>query len=175
MGTYLLKVNNRNSKTWCKICLKLTIKTAERYQVISLRCVSCKFYTHFATYLAFVLLTLNMQLFAGQLSSFCEDMWLIHIEVVMLIFFEKKFHCRFELSFVTYNNCLCETTVKELFVVKLENKSYKFTKKLTFYYFFKTMYTPPNNGYFYPNRYGSRQRMVLEKIENCFYILNTLS
>ena len=33
----------------------------------------------------------------------------------MLIFFEKKFHCKFELSFVTYNRCLCETPAKELF------------------------------------------------------------
>ena len=29
-GTYLLKVNNRNTKTRCEICLKLTIKTPER-------------------------------------------------------------------------------------------------------------------------------------------------
>ena len=27
---YLLKVNNRNTSTRCEICLKLTIKTAER-------------------------------------------------------------------------------------------------------------------------------------------------
>ena len=29
-GTYLLKVNNRNTRTRCEICLKLTIKTPER-------------------------------------------------------------------------------------------------------------------------------------------------
>ena len=28
-GTYMFKVNNRNTKTRCKICLKLTIKTPE--------------------------------------------------------------------------------------------------------------------------------------------------
>ena len=29
-GTYLLKVNNRNTRTRCEICLKLTTKTPER-------------------------------------------------------------------------------------------------------------------------------------------------
>ena len=29
-GIYLLKVNNRNTKTGCEICSKLTIKTPER-------------------------------------------------------------------------------------------------------------------------------------------------
>ena len=28
-GTYMFKVNNRNTKARCKICLKLTIKTPE--------------------------------------------------------------------------------------------------------------------------------------------------
>ena len=30
VGIYLLKFNNRNTRTSCKICLKLTIKTPER-------------------------------------------------------------------------------------------------------------------------------------------------
>ena len=29
-GIYLLKVNNRNTRTRCEICSKLTIKTSER-------------------------------------------------------------------------------------------------------------------------------------------------
>ena len=29
-GTYLLKVNNRNTRTWCETCSKLTIKVPER-------------------------------------------------------------------------------------------------------------------------------------------------
>ena len=29
-GNYMFKVNNRNSRTRCKICLKLTKKTPER-------------------------------------------------------------------------------------------------------------------------------------------------
>ena len=31
-GIYLLKVNNRNTRTKCKICSKLTIKAPERHQ-----------------------------------------------------------------------------------------------------------------------------------------------
>ena len=29
-GNYMLKVNNRNTRTMCEICSKLTIKTPER-------------------------------------------------------------------------------------------------------------------------------------------------
>ena len=32
-GIYLLKVNNRNSRTKCEICSKLTIETPERRQM----------------------------------------------------------------------------------------------------------------------------------------------
>ena len=32
VGIYLLKVNNRKTRTRCEICLKLTIKTPERRQ-----------------------------------------------------------------------------------------------------------------------------------------------
>ena len=32
VGIYLLKVNNKNTRTRCEICSKLTIKTSERYQ-----------------------------------------------------------------------------------------------------------------------------------------------
>ena len=32
---YLFKVNNRNTRKWCKICSKLTIETLERCQLVS--------------------------------------------------------------------------------------------------------------------------------------------
>ena len=32
VGIYLLKVNNRNTRTRCEICSELTIKTPERRQ-----------------------------------------------------------------------------------------------------------------------------------------------
>ena len=31
-GNYIFKVNNRNTRAWCEICLKLTTKTPERRQ-----------------------------------------------------------------------------------------------------------------------------------------------
>ena len=34
-GSYLLKVNNRNTKTRCEICSKLTIKTLINFEHIS--------------------------------------------------------------------------------------------------------------------------------------------
>ena len=30
VGIYLFKVNNKNTRKWCEICPKLTIKTPER-------------------------------------------------------------------------------------------------------------------------------------------------
>ena len=47
-GIYLLKVNNRNTRTWCQICLRLTIKTIVNLENIS----------HLV--LVFLLLTLNI-------------------------------------------------------------------------------------------------------------------
>ena len=32
-GKYMFKVNNRNTKTRCEICSKLTIKTPEQQQI----------------------------------------------------------------------------------------------------------------------------------------------
>ena len=52
-GIYLLKVNNRNTRTWCKICSKLTIKTPDGFFVVDFEHIS-----HLV--LEFLLLTLNM-------------------------------------------------------------------------------------------------------------------
>ena len=32
-GSYMFKANNRNTRTWCEICSKSTIKTTERRQI----------------------------------------------------------------------------------------------------------------------------------------------
>ena len=57
---YLLKVNNRNTRTWCEICSKLTIKTPERRHW----CRSGVFIVNFEhvshLVLVLLLLTLNM-------------------------------------------------------------------------------------------------------------------
>ena len=57
---YLLKVNNRNTRTRCQVCSKLTIKTPERRQLRRSGVFIVKFehVSHLA--LVFLLLTLNM-------------------------------------------------------------------------------------------------------------------
>ena len=58
-GIYLLKVNNRNTRTRCEICSKLTIKTQERHRRHS--CVFIVNFEHIShLLLEFLLLTLNM-------------------------------------------------------------------------------------------------------------------
>ena len=46
---YLLKVNNRNTRTRCEICSKLTIKTLERRSTLlaSFWCLYCQLWTYF--------------------------------------------------------------------------------------------------------------------------------
>ena len=59
-GIYLLKVNNKNTRTRCETCSKLKIKTPERRQ----KCRSSVFIVDFEdishVVLVFLLLTLNM-------------------------------------------------------------------------------------------------------------------
>ena len=59
-GIYLLKVSNRNTRTICKICSKLLVKTPERRQWgrSGVFIVNFKHISHFV--LVFLLLTLNM-------------------------------------------------------------------------------------------------------------------
>ena len=73
MGIYLLKVNNRNTRTRCEICSKLTIKTPERRQwrrsgwrrsgvfIVN--------FEHISHLILFLLLTLNMLLPSGYQSE----------------------------------------------------------------------------------------------------------
>ena len=62
-GIYLLKVNNRNTKTRCEICSKLTIKTPERshWRRSSVFIVNFEHISH----LALVLLLLTLNVIAG--------------------------------------------------------------------------------------------------------------
>ena len=61
---YLLKVNNKNTRTRCEICSKLTIKTPERrnWRGSGVFIVTFEHISHLV--LVFLLLTLNMQLLA---------------------------------------------------------------------------------------------------------------
>ena len=65
-GIYLLKVNNRNTKTKPAICSRLTIKALERchWRRSGVFNVNFKHISHFV--LMFLSLTLNMQLPVGQ-------------------------------------------------------------------------------------------------------------
>ena len=108
-----------------KISSKITIKTPEQHQLTSIQCLHGK---HSTTSLVFVPSTLNMKLFAGQLSSFCEDTWEI-CEVVPT-----------NSCFAAYNLCLWETPAKELFGSKAGGKILKIYKIIYFGYFFKFMY-----------------------------------
>ena len=66
MGVYLLKVNNKSTRTRCERCLKLVIKTLERrhWRRSGVFIVNFEHISHFV--LVFQLLTLNMQLPTGQ-------------------------------------------------------------------------------------------------------------
>ena len=59
-GIYLLKFNNRNTRTMCEICSKLTMKTPERrhWRRSGVFIVKFKHISHLV--LVFILLTLNM-------------------------------------------------------------------------------------------------------------------
>ena len=70
-GIYSLKVNNRNNRTGCEICSKLTVKTPERqYWHRSGVFVNFKHISHLV--LVFLLLTWNMQLLTGVKLFRCK-------------------------------------------------------------------------------------------------------
>ena len=66
-GIYLLKVNNRNTRTRCEICSKITIKIPERcHPMASFGIFIVNFEYISNLVLVFLLLTLNLQLTAGR-------------------------------------------------------------------------------------------------------------
>ena len=70
LGIYLFKVNNRNSRTRCEICSKLTIKTPERRQwhLSGVVIVNFEHISHLL--LVFLLLTLSRQISTGKFDLF---------------------------------------------------------------------------------------------------------
>ena len=69
-GIYLLKVNNRNTRTRCEICSKLTIKTPEqRWRCSGVFMVNFEHISQLV--LVFLLLTLNMYL-PAEISLCCR-------------------------------------------------------------------------------------------------------
>ena len=92
-GNYMFKVNNRNSRTRCEICSKLTIKTPERRQW---RIVNFEHISHLV--LLFLLLTLNMLLPAGKVPI--RKIFLIEI-------FETHFPLKYLSCVWSFHPLLC--------------------------------------------------------------------
>ena len=65
-GIYLLKVNNRDTRTRCEICSKLTIKTPERRQWRRSGVFNFNLERISHLILVFLLLTRKMLLMAGE-------------------------------------------------------------------------------------------------------------
>ena len=96
-GIYLLKVNNRNTRTSCEICLKLTIKIPERrhWRCSGIFIVSFEYISHL--FLVFLLLTLNMKLLAGQQHEMGESTYVADAAVYLLMILLQHFQwlCRY--------------------------------------------------------------------------------
>ena len=78
-GNYLFKVNNRNTRTRSKTCLKLTIKSPEQHYWRRSGAFFVNFKHIWHLFLVFLLLTLNMQLLAGRRSG------------VFIVYFQRCF------------------------------------------------------------------------------------
>ena len=74
-GIYLLKVNNRNTRTRCEICSKLTIKTSERckWHLSGIFTLNFEHISHLA--LVFLLATLNMYLLRYRILHYKNVQW----------------------------------------------------------------------------------------------------
>ena len=90
---YLLKVNNRNTRTRGEICSNLAIKTAERYhwRPSDVFIVNFEHISHHALALVFVLLAVNnWQLFLVVSHSNKMEPWLCHVSNKMKPWFYKE-------------------------------------------------------------------------------------
>ena len=79
---YLLKVNNRNTRTRCEICSKLTIKTPKRRQWrrSGVFIVNFEHISHLV--LKSLLLTLNMYMLTGKFDTF---LYIVHSQVLLVL------------------------------------------------------------------------------------------
>ena len=74
-GIYLLKVNNRNTRTRCEICSKLTIKIPERRHIFI---VNFEHISHLVLVFLFLTLTCNCRLCA--ISIYTVNNWIVALE-----------------------------------------------------------------------------------------------
>ena len=96
VGIYLVIVSNKNSRTMCEICPKLTIKTPERHQWHGLGVFIFNFEYISHLVLVFLLLTLNTQLPVGlscfHCKVFCEDIVRCSEKKFSLLLFPLKIY-----------------------------------------------------------------------------------
>ena len=129
----MLKVNNRNGRTKCEICSKLTIKTAKRRQC----CRSGVFVVNFEhisyLVLVFAWLTLNMQLPArrGFILVFTIDdiysaIYMMQFQVVLCIY----------VNFRNYNIPTKETMMYSYQTFFMSKGKYKYLTFLSYHLLF---------------------------------------
>ena len=89
-GTYLLKVNKRNTRARCELCSKLTIKAPERchWRLSGVVIFNCERISH--TVLVLLSLILNMYLQVGLPVK--TAVGLCQLSMKPLIIFTKKLH-----------------------------------------------------------------------------------
>ena len=90
---YMFKVNNRNTRTRCEICSKLTIKTSERrhWRHSGVFIVNVGHISNFV--LVFLLLTLSRWILAGRFQEHNKD----SIKYLWLRFYSKNCKHKFKL------------------------------------------------------------------------------
>ena len=97
-GNYMFKVNNRNTRTDCEICSKLTVKAPERsyWRRSGVFIANFEHISHL--FLVSLLLTLNMQLPAGNemhvFTNKSKDTWRKSTDTVgvFIVNFEQVLH-----------------------------------------------------------------------------------
>ena len=92
---YLLKANNRNTRTRCEICSKLTIKTLGRHQWHRSEVFIANFEHILHLVLAFLLLTLNMKLPAGLSLIFPYTIATLYHSDLRLFSVVNKIKCKY--------------------------------------------------------------------------------
>ena len=117
VGIYMFKVSNRNTRTRCETCSKLTIRTPERPQWRRSGVFIVNF-EHILHLVLFLLLTLNMYLPAGITSDTnadCPNFWNILLGIAtslnLIGFAHTRNHSDFKANRSSHPEVFCENGV----------------------------------------------------------------
>ena len=105
---YLLNVNNRNTRTRCEICSKLTIKTPERRHGTPCSCVSIVNFEH---------------VIAGWVESINSKYYGIESICALVVVLHRSQKHEVQ-TLITLQNIVWLTLISELFQVEGMNNSY---------------------------------------------------